>query len=210
MNRVKSKVAILLVAILSLIGATAIGVQPAGATVSSAGSVPCYGASHPFAPNVVDYCVGWVGSNVSGFVYRVEMSHHVGWWGGAYDPGTWHVLIDRFYPNGTYIDHAVSLDVGDGLSFPMVWTSSYANLSMYPSAPANFVGHAAYQGCSGPYISASTSFSQLPGQIWPLGDLTTRYANPPACQIGFGFIAPWVTVHNNNSGAYTMGQLLLV
>lgn len=74
-------------------------------------AVPCGYA--PSAPNVDEVCSGWLESADPAYVYKVDNSHHIGWWGGNYDAGTWHTIVYLYTSGGSLIRQEANFDVGD-------------------------------------------------------------------------------------------------
>ena len=212
-----------IVAMVALVVAAATGlgiatVSPAGATVNIGIGVPC-GFTHPTAPNAVDYCLGWIHDPVSTWSYRIEASHHVGWWGGNYDPGTWHVFVDRFvHTTGAWQEREVDMNFGDQ-NVPYTYNNGSgvgAYLVLYPGGPfRNVDGSAAsYMSC-GPWFgdSYSTFISRLNNGAWPYG-YTGTARNGTACQNGSGFVASNTWIDNNTTYLYggvvfNAGRILL-
>jgi hypothetical protein len=179
-------------------GAALVNTGTAGATSSLGSAVPC-GYTHPTAPNAVDYCLGWIHDPASVWSYRIEASHHAGYWGPNYDPGTWHVFVDRYvHSTGAWQEREVDMNIGDQ-NIPFFFTDGVSGImNLYPGYQVRAAWDpwaASYMTCAGT-VSKSTFMSRSGNGVWPYGYTNTNNTGSQ-CQNGSGFIANNVTVQNN-------------
>jgi len=205
---------LLLVLGLVVPGAVVMGSGTAGATSNLGSSVPC-GYTHPTAPNAVDYCLGWIHDPASPWSYRIEASHHAGYWGPNWDPGTWHVFVDRFnHSTGAWQEREVDMNFGDQ-NIPWFYTDGISGLLvLYPGYQVRAAidpWAASYMTCAGT-VSKSSFISRSGNGAWPYGFTNTDQTGSQ-CQNGSGFVASNVTIDNNQTQlvggyAFKAGQIL--
>ena len=179
-------VAAALAMVLALAGGVAVDVAaPAAAgasTIGNIGQIPC--DSFKPGPNSVDHCVGWLAGTT--FVFRVEATHAVGWWGPNYDPGTWTVAVHKYWPNGSLVGLEYLGSFGDwatpvpvqvaaplGTATEVRWTSTQ-RVSPQPIT---------YRSCAGILsVGPVAQFDSVQG--WPFGYREDNNSGP-YCQHGY-------------------------
>ena len=191
--------ATLTVASVSVVGA--VSTAPASATANLGTAVPC-GYVHPTAPNAVDYCLGWIHEPGSVWSYRIEASHHAGWWGGNHDPGTWHVFVDRYvHSTGDWQEREIDKNFGDQ-NVPKFYNTSPnagAALYLFPGYAIRLTDSSnfSYMSCGAWYQDSKSTFvTREWTTAWPYG-YTGSQRNGTVCQNGSGFVAWNVVVDNN-------------
>lgn len=154
----------------SLLGVTAFGVvnAPIAGAMGHPG-IACYHNYHPGgAPNVKMWCGGWFQSN--GFAFRVEASHHYGWWGPNFDYGRWRIIIDKHYiPTGQWLMTTVDSTFNDQIA-PWISPSNGSNTEATLSfVNARETSHSIYNftdnACINQYPSVSQYYQEHP-QFW--------------------------------------------
>lgn len=206
-----------IVALLVALGVTAGGLvaaSAAGAATIRADLQASCGLA-PVAPNSIEVCSTWVPSyNGAGqFVYKVDSTHHYGWWGNSFDPGTWHTNVYAYWANGTYIGLVLTFDVGDH-TFPIVETGnsgSIIRLGGYNEYPWQNQGHPHYRACvPGDASPQHTWFSDERGGngyagngwygTWP----HSQVSGGAVCQHGYGYShGAWTNLQNwADGGSY--------
>jgi len=182
-----------LVALLAMVAGLCgfvVSADEAGATyIDSWSSFEC--GFTPAAPNAVDTCSKWVASQHWGYPYsyKIDATHHYGWWGSSWDPGTWHIIAYLYY-NGVLIGQVANVDVGDHDS-PLVYNyGGTTGVSLEPAWMGNFLP---YRNCANSNVTKDVWFSDTAGvgnwaqgNIWPFA--TDLYGGNPSgqCQHGFG------------------------
>ena len=190
----KLLVRLLLVLGLVVPGAIAVGVSSAGATY---GSYTC--GYTPPAPNAVETCSAWVVSangQANGWSYKVDATHHYGWWGSNFDPGTWHVIV-YLYNNGNLWGQMMNLDVGDWALphlFNGVGGSINSRIFLYNAGLGT--GAPVYRTCQTTGVTSETWLEDTAGydnyasgSFWPWGTDIEWGGN---CQHGSGSHGNWV------------------
>lgn len=163
---------------------------PASAAATMFGPAVTCGFPPP-APNAVDTCSGWVASSQAGWSYKVDITHHYGWWGSNFDPGTYHI-ITYLYNNGQLVGIQSNLDVGDHTT---PWVEShgvwaYSSVDLFPHPQKSFqTGATNYRNCvpGGSPVQwvwlADTAYNQwAAANHWPHGQVS----GGAICQHGFG------------------------
>lgn len=150
--------------------------------------VPC-GFSLP-APNADEACSGWIASTDGGYVYKVDATHHIGWWGGNYDPGTWHTIVYLFTAGGSLVRQEANFDVGD---------------DAHPLFSSNAVSHSTVLliPWNAHYTTPMPNYRPCP----PGGTIRTTVAdtNPSYTQYGAGQFWPYEWTSAGNSCQYGYG-----
>lgn len=170
----------------------------------------------PVSPNSIEVCSTWTPSQQAGLVYKIDATHHYGWWGPNFDNGTWHVIIYAYYANGTLLGQTGNFDVGDNI-FPIVQVNSGVQTEIYLDGyghyPAANQNHPHYNRCVyGDATPVKTWFADQRGtnnwgsfawyQTWPYGQVS----GGGQCQIGNGsMLGTWSFL----TGATGYGEYVL-
>lgn len=187
-------------------GAAVIGGAEAGAIYASHG-FDC--GFTPPAPNAVETCSKWLPSTAYSFGYsfKVDATHHYGWWGSNFDPGTWHIIV-YLYLNGSLVGQQANIDVGDW-AFPQA--INYGNSSTHSRIylwNAAIGGVSVYRPCVTSNTTSRTELDDTVGQAWAAGQMWPWGQDIQGnwCQHGFGSHGNWVRtapMENAQSGAGT-------
>jgi len=194
----KRKIAAFIIALSTLVlGLGFINAAPASAT--NLGDRMVCGLTPP-APNAVDTCSGWMPSTDGNYVWKVDATHHWGWWGGNFDEGTWHINMYLYYSNGIYINQQASFDFGD---WAVPWQDScslsWCGIDIAPNLDTNSQA-VSYNDCGPgePKFAGKTWFDSYLGyDTWSAPNYSGVWAwcresgGGDLEHWGSGYIGPW-------------------
>jgi hypothetical protein len=161
----------------------------------------------PPAPNAVDTCSGWMPSTDPGYVWKVDATHHYGWWGGNFDIGTWHVIMYLYYANGTYINMQATFDFGDwAVPWQDTCNVSFCGIDIAPNLDTNSQA-VSYNDCAagGNFYAGKTWFDSYLGyDTWSSPNYSGVWAwcretgGGNVEQWGSGYIGPWNRIRTSD------------
>lgn len=182
--------------VFGICGGIVVTADTAGATYYDGHANMTCGYTPP-APNAIDTCSTWQPSQFWGYPYsyKIDATHHYGWWGSSFDPGTWHVIV-YLYHNGNLLGQVMNMDIGDW-AFPTAFANpNKGAVTFKPTWTSNFT---VYRGCSASgvvkdvYFSDTANYGWAQGYSWPYGN--DLYGG--TCQHGFGSHGSAVRINPN-------------